>query len=77
MIRWASSVKKWKLSVSSMRSMPGATGGRTGPAVALVDQHQIEIAVVVHLPAAELAQGQDDEAARLSGSRPFLSSGMP
>ena len=71
MMRWASSVKKWKLSVSSKRSKRDGARRRPGPAVALVDQDQIEIAVVAHLAAAELAQAEQDVAARLAGARPL------
>ena len=38
-------------------------GRRPRPAVALVDQHQVQVAVIVHLPAAQLAQRQHHVAA--------------
>src|SRR5438309_948801 len=43
-------------------------GGRAGAAVALIDEDQIEVAVIAHLAAAEFPQTQERKAARLAGA---------
>src|SRR5262249_51049865 len=51
------------------------TWRRHGPAVALVDHDQVQVAVVAHLPAAEFPQAQDHEARRLASAGPGRQAG--
>ena len=62
MIRWPSSLKKWLLLVVD----PRAAASRSRGALGLVQKHQVEIAVIVRLAAAELAQREHDQLARLA-----------
>ena len=68
MIRWPSSLKKCWLVV---RARAAAAGVGHGLAVGLVEEDDVQVAVVVHLAAAELAQRQDDHLAGLAGARPL------
>src|SRR6185437_11534750 len=58
-----------KMLVVRRRSAAGAF--ERGGTVGFVDEHQIEVALVIQLAAAELAERQDDKPARLAGARPF------
>ena len=50
-------------SLPMLRDAPAA-----GRAFLVVDEHQVDVAAVVQLLAAELAEGQDDAAGRLAGA---------
>ncbi len=46
-------------------------GRRAGPAVAFVNQNKVQVAVIAHLAAAELAKAKQGEAAGLARARAF------
>src|SRR5437764_361023 len=58
--------------IGQLEGVPARRAGRRHrAAVAFVDDDQVQVAVVAHLLAAELAKAQDGEPARLPKSRPL------